>query len=531
MAINIEADIERTKAREQELISRIESETKRFADAGNDFTKTRLYGSLQENLKKARTDLASMSGPRPLSGLSLEEQQSLIKREEEHRIANIPGTRGMVNVPGKSNLIPFEEGAKILKDSPIVTSDQIRAEERETEESKRKAEMDKLVQIEMDKRQAEADAIKAKIEPSGGKPAAIDRVATFEELRKQGGVVKIEDEITSLRSEKADLLARFSAFKRKEPEAISKGFATGRISEEAQNIQDRIDFLTRQEMVATERLNAKNKYIENVMNLTDADYDDAVARYDKEFNQNMQIQSAVNQYKTAQQAEDNRLRDDARAYLTSVSNLVKDSGKKWEDVDAAMKADIRAAELRAGYAPGTIEAFARAKPKANLLGSRDGYTQDGNAITTLIYDDGLGGVKTTVVKTGGTKTSDEAGEAPNLRTVTDIKNYIKENPEATRADLQALMDKDKTLTQTSITQLLDEAGVIRDFPDSSVPAAIDAVKKLIRDKKLTQAAFDAMINSGTITSNNVKYKLTPEQVNKLKAGTQDFWQWLIPGGR
>ena len=413
----------------------------------------------------------------------------------------------------------------------VVTSDSITNAQKEEEARKIKETADNAQRIATETQEAELAKLKSELTPAGGAPTTPSLTTKYEELRASQGVVPIEEEITSIRTEKADLLAQLSKFKKAEPVGVSQGFAVGRISEEQQNVQDRIDFLTRQENASTDRLNNKNKYIETVMNLTESDYDNAVQQYNTAFSQNIQMQTAIQSYKTAEQAEENRMRDDARAYLTSVSNMVQNSGKSWDNIDASMKADINAAELKAGYAPGTLEAFSKSKPNANLIGSRDGYDTSGNAITTLLYDDGLGGIKTTIVRTGGTKETDaEISETSagtgTLRTVSDIKAIITANPNITRADLQAEMDKDKTLTQASITSLLDEAGVLPLLPQESLQTVTDkmkesvdkAAKGLFNFRSTAVENMNKIIDKGSITYNKKIYKLTEEQKEALKKG-------------
>ena len=398
--------------------------------------------------------------------------------------------------------------------SVVGTSDAVTNAEKAAAEKKLQDEIAEQTRLAADTAKANLDKIKAEITPAGGKPAAPKLIEEYQKLRDEGGVVKIEDELTAIRTEKDELLAQFSAFKRKEPTGVTAGFAQGRISEEAQNVQDRIDFLTRQENAKVEQLNNKNKYIETVMNLTGDDYDNAVKRYDTEFSQNIQMQTALNQYKTTQAAEENRLRDDARAYLTSVGNLVKDSGKSWDDIDSAMKADIRAAELRAGFAPGTLEAFARSKPKAALLGSRDGYDQSGAAITTLIYDDGLGGIKTTIVKTGGTKTSDSA--VTKEFTVAGIQSLLAQDPNTTRADLEAQIDAETDLTKESINELLNAAGAYEFVPQANLSnvsnAFVTQIKSsgagLFKTRSAERDRLTAIVQSGVVPLKDTSGKET-----------------------
>lgn len=199
-------------------------------------------------------------------------------------------------------------------------------------------------------------------------------------LRKEQGISALEDTVNEYDEEVAYLEENLRKFKRNEMSGQALGFAQGRISVEQQGIQDQLDFIARQQNAAINKINTKNKFIENIMNFTKQDYETANDAYQTEFNRNMQMQSAFS-------TEQNRIRDDARATLTTINNMVTNSGKSMADLDPTMKANINTLELQGGLPVGTFETFATSKPKANIISTQNGADSNGNEFVSFISKD------------------------------------------------------------------------------------------------------------------------------------------------
>ena len=191
-------------------------------------------------------------------------------------------------------------------------------------------------------------------------PVLPNLVGTYESLREKGGIPKIEEDLNAIRTEKQTIQADLAKFTHGELTGSGTvGFASGRISEQQRSAQERMDFLTRQENAAVDRLNNQNSYINTVMNLPKQDYDTSKQQFDDNYTKAYQMQQLTN-------AQANEVQKDANAYLTSVTNMLSTHSVDWATIDPAMKADITKNEIRAGWAPGTLQEFAKLKPKANL---------------------------------------------------------------------------------------------------------------------------------------------------------------------
>jgi len=293
----------------------------------------------------------------------------------------------------------------------IGTSATIRNDELKKQADQIKADNEKAAELKRVATQAEIDRIKSGVLPGGTKPAAPSLTVKFEELRTAGGIPAIETELTAVRNEKQTIIDELNKYKR-DLSGIAGGTQSifaGKEGEAARIAQDRLDVLNRQESLVVDKLNSKNKYIETVMNLTGKDYDNARQAYNDEYDKNLKIQDIYN--KNADESQ-----KDAQAYLTSVTNLISNSGKSWNDIDEGMKADIHNYELKAGYPVGTLETFARSKPKANVIGQTTGYDANGNQVLSIISSDADGNPSITQIKTGAVK-APKTGVANQFQTM------------------------------------------------------------------------------------------------------------------
>jgi hypothetical protein len=303
--------------------------------------------------------------------------------------------------------------------SSVATSDSVRNAETQSLLDQQKQDQTTQTEIERLTRKKQLQDLKATLAPDN-EPTKPDLVGTFDALRQSQGVTDVETELADIRANKLKLKNEYNEFvSGVNGQGRTQGDVNSATSEQARKINIELDRLNVAETLATERLNSKNKYIETVMNLTEKDYSNAVQDYNTEFAKNLQIQTQLNTQDDREDAEQNRLRDDARAYLSTVSNFLTTSGKTLNEVDPTMKAEINKRELQAGFPAGTLETFLKVKPKANLIATKDGVDASGQAVVSLIYSDENGNpgiVKTIPLKGVYTKTqSDSNGESADTK--------------------------------------------------------------------------------------------------------------------
>ncbi len=181
--------------------------------------------------------------------------------------------------------------------------------------------------------------------------------------------------------------------------ATSGGVFNARMSEEQRNIQDHVDSIDREISLAQSNLTTKNNFISTMMSLTQQDFTTANDTYNTQLTKNIQIQNAVD-------TQADKIQTSARANLTTINNMVANSGKSWDNLDPTLKSQIGTLEMQAGFPPGTFEAFARSKPKANVVSTTVSYDSNNNQFISVVSTDPDTGVPSvTQLYTGGKKTS------------------------------------------------------------------------------------------------------------------------------
>lgn len=181
----------------------------------------------------------------------------------------------------------------------------------------------------------------------------------------------------------------------------------GKISKEAQR---ELAFLNIERSAVAAQLNNKLNALQMTMGFTQQDYANATAAYNAEFSRSLQMIDLFTGLEDRTDAKEDKLADNARANLSTITNLLQSSGKAFTDMTPDQLRNVREWEVQAGYPSGTFEAFGSSKPQAKVLHTSSGTDAAGNQIVTFIYDDGTGKPGTTqVVKTGGRSSSSGGG--------------------------------------------------------------------------------------------------------------------------
>ncbi len=235
--------------------------------------------------------------------------------------------------------------------SPAVqTSEPARNAETQTKIDQTKIAQDQEAQIADLERQAKIKTLKEQLVPANA-PAPLSLAESFKQLREQSGVSNLETNLTLINNNKLKLQQELAQFKRTEPyTGVSTGFATGRMSERQQELQKELDSLNTESALLTDQINTKNDYINAVMKLTQTDYEAATKKFNEDFTKNYQAQEL---YSTQ---EDKNV-SMATAYLTSMKNMLSETGKKWSDLDPSTQATIKSKELQAGLPVGATQAL------------------------------------------------------------------------------------------------------------------------------------------------------------------------------
>ncbi len=204
------------------------------------------------------------------------------------------------------------------------------------------------------------EEIKALIEPQLGKPATLRSVEEFDRLRKEQGVVNDEGELSAIQNEALQLRQAFRQFESQQGRGVTEAGRIGAITEEERNLSFRMESLAIREQGILARLNSKNAYISNVLQLKQQDYNTIRGEYEFEYNKNVK---AIDLYNN--QLDDQK--KDALTGFTTIANLFKDKNIDLNSIDSKLKTQIDSLALQAGLPTGLFEAFASAHPDQKIL--------------------------------------------------------------------------------------------------------------------------------------------------------------------
>jgi hypothetical protein len=237
----------------------------------------------------------------------------------------------------------------------------------------------------------------------------------FTQERQKLGLEPLEAELAGLDAEIDRInAAALVGTDKIDDRTISNEARSLRKSQVAKDAQRELAFLQVEKAALARQIDNKMSAVQMTMQFMQQDFANASAAYNSEFSRSMQmidlftgLQDRDDAKEDRQERKQDKLADNARANLQTVTNLIKDSGKSFADLDENQKRNIRQWEVQAGLPQGTYETFAQAMPQAKILHTSSGTDAAGRGIVTFIYDDGTG--KPGVVEVVGTGSRSSAG--------------------------------------------------------------------------------------------------------------------------
>lgn len=202
----------------------------------------------------------------------------------------------------------------------------------------------------------------------GAAPTPINRVNEFNNLRTQYGVANLEQELTNINKQIADVQTLNEQRQYKaETGQVALGVIGGRQTEIQRQTQIQLDSLNRAKSVMVDELNMKYGIIDKMINFMGLDYQDAVAAYDKAFDRNIAF------YEMAyQQVADEKTA--ARANLQILSNAIMSGNMTLAGASPEARMMINKLEVQAGLPIGFTQSL-QMSPKDRLLAISDDKTQ------------------------------------------------------------------------------------------------------------------------------------------------------------
>ncbi len=304
---------------------------------------------------------------------------------------------------------------------------------------------DTVEEFEIFKKEAEAklDVGEFPSRPSG------TRVEQFEILREEQGIVGIESRVIDLEAQREEEFAKIRAFRAEEltgPGTLA--FARGRIGAEERAVQERVDFINRQLTVANNRLKVKNQNIRTIMDLTDADFDDAKEEYEFEFERNLAIVDAFEEFQDEKQREREKSLAHDKATYTTMTNLVKDV--PFDDIPDNFFNRIAILEATLGFPEGSLKAVKSVAPNTKTIKHGTSFDESGNQFAWFIQED-KDGIPTVVsIPTGGVR----KGAGVDIDEFSAAEDFVRAFPDATDEELTASLSRDSTLSPTDIRVII-----------------------------------------------------------------------------
>jgi hypothetical protein len=266
------------------------------------------------------------------------------------------------------------------------------------------------------------DELKSTLAPSTQLPALINRNAEMETLREKFGVADLEGLVTDLKAQEQEVIAQnriLTAGERNKPVAMN--VIEGRVSEAERAASERLDAIGRQKARAVDELNTNYSIINQYMTNIGLDYNDAVQRYDSEFEKNVAMYNIVtNRQDKARDAFESD-RAAASANLTTMVNLITNGNMDLSSLSTDDQLMLTKLEVQAGLPIGFMSSV-KMDPKANVLftTSNDGVTQIG-----FKNPDGTVSVQSYGTRTsGGGKETMQQAIASKMSTETNNEGHL-----------------------------------------------------------------------------------------------------------
>lgn len=246
--------------------------------------------------------------------------------------------------------------------------------------------------------------IKSSLTPTTTMPAPLDRVASFEKYRDQYQVADLETQLNDFKAQQKEIDAQLRTNKIAERgKPVATNVIEGRISKESQQAQEQYDFVGRQISSITDQLSTANNAISLFMNFENLDYQDATARYNTEFTQNLQVIDLVRNIQKDQITEEQRKIDNARANLTVFSNAITSGNMNPANLSSDQKLQIQKLEVQSGLPVGFTQSLGLSAKDRIISTSTD------NGVTQIVMSDASGNL---TVKKVGTPTSSTTVKTP-----------------------------------------------------------------------------------------------------------------------
>ena len=185
--------------------------------------------------------------------------------------------------------------------------------------------------------------------------------------------------------------------------------------------------------------------------------ENAVNEYNTKFTQAIQLQDMLSTAEQRAKAEETAVADNARANMTVMMNLMKDSGLSLSGMDDSFQVSFTKELMKAGVSVDAVEAFLEAEPTLKVDATTTGYDAAGNQVISFFsYNNGDPKLIKTI--TGGGVKEATAADTKELEWDAASK-LIADNPTAKYEELKAFIQGKTSLSDSDIDTLLEAKGI------------------------------------------------------------------------
>jgi len=314
--------------------------------------------------------------------------------------------------------------------------------------------------------------IKSTITPTTEKPTMVSMVDTYGNLRTQYGVSNLETQLNDLNAQLAEVQATKKArIASEKGKSVAMNVITGRISEVEAQENERIAALENSITNVSNQLNTKYNIINTMMTLTEKDYDNAVASYDKEMSNNISMYNILRGINDDEKTEEQRKVDNARSSAQIIYNQIAAGGVNLSELPDTTKTLITKLEVQAGLPAGFYSSMQNKNPKAEVVATYNWTGTDNKEYASVITKDAeTGELKTSNIVLGvGKKTGSTTDpEEEQQKTIDAFYKDLKENREYLTG-----YGKDRSLAKNTREWLRDL--LIRKYPQLTEQSIQDEV--------------------------------------------------------
>lgn len=211
------------------------------------------------------------------------------------------------------------------------------------------------------------------------------------QLRREQGIQNDESDLADLREQSAMIQQELRQISATAGERMTEAGRRGKMSELSRDAQFKLEGLAIRESALLARINAKNSFIDSVLDDQKSDYQTALQQWQINYKTNQDAVEALNQ----QLNEDQK---DAITTANTLLNLTRDSGLSYEQLPQDIRLQLETLSLRAGMPKTAFSlAYTQAQPNEKILST----SKDKNGFSVL-YQAPDGTLRVERISSGGT---------------------------------------------------------------------------------------------------------------------------------